>query len=299
MNLSNWEKYWLIKNSNLLAEMEKLSLKKYCEILELPRSIFYWQKNKAPVSWQDIQDFPWRYKIEKVLLKHPYYGYRSMHAKLQRTEKPLNRKKIQRLMRKFGLAQKRKIKFKPAGKLDKVYPNLTADLKICRPHQLWAADLTYINTLEQTLYLLAIIDCFTRKIVGWNLADNYETAAGLSSLNQAFSRQEKRMNFQELMHHSDQGFPYRAKEYTSILKRREILISMSRTGTPTDNPFIESFFKTLKYNEVYLKEYQNFADAHDNIQYFIEEDYNRQRLHSSLNYLSPVEFERNFFCQKK
>lgn len=285
----------LIKNLNV--EIKNLTVKDYCRILSLPRSCFYWFKHRPILTNQDLEDFSWRYQIEKILLQHSRYGYRRVCADIRRLGRLANRKKILRLMRKFGLTQRRKIKFQPTGKLDKVYVNLTADLEIYRPNQIWAADLTYIQTLKETLYLLAIIDCFTRKIISWKLADNYETAVGLLALTKAIKQQKNKKNLVNLIHHSDQGFPYRAKEYTKILQSENILISMSRKGAPTDNPYIESFFKTLKYDEVYLKEYQNFTEAHENINYFIEQDYNRKRLHSALNYLPPLEFEQNYYQQ--
>lgn len=293
--MSNSEKYLLIKNLN--SEIKNLTVKDYCQILSLPRSCFYRFKHRPVLTAQDLEDFSWRYQIEKILLQHSCYGYRRVCAEIERQGRPANHKKILRLMRKFSLTQRRKIKFQPTGKLDKVYANLTADLKIYQPNQIWAADLTYIQTLTETLYLLAIIDCFTRKIIGWNLADNYEVAVGRQPLAKAIKRQKRNKNLINLIHHSDQGFPYRAKEYTKILQSENILISMSRSGTPTDNPYIESFFKTLKYDEVYLKEYQNFTEAYENINYFIEQDYNKKRLHSALNYLPPLEFERNYYQQ--
>lgn len=265
----------------------------------MPRSSFYWHENKPEISFQDLQDFPWRFKIEQILLEHPRYGYRRVTAQLKRTTKEqVNKKKILRLMKKFGLSSISKPKFKVPGKLDKVYPNLTKNLIITRPNQVWASDLTLIITQQGIFYLLAIIDCFTRKIVGWNLSRDYTAESGLKALKMAIKNQIKFSSLKNLIHHSDQGVPYIAKEYTNFLKQNNILISMSRKACPTDNPFIESFFKTVKYDEVYLKEYQDFQDAYQNLKYFIKKDYNQIRLHSSINYQTPAEFERNYYSQK-
>lgn len=279
-----------------MEEVKGLRKKSGCQILAFPRSCFYWYKTRPQLRIQDLKDFQWRYKIEQILVKHPRYGHRRVTAELRWKGEKINKKKIQRLMRKFGYTQKLKPKFHPPSKLDRIYPNLLENLEILRPNQVWASDLTLILTLTGIFYLFVIIDCFTRKLVGWQLSYDYTVESGLKALEMAIKKQKEFGNLSGLIHHSDQGVPYRAKGYTTdFLKEKGILISMARKGTPTDNPFIESFIKTLKYDEVYLKEYQDYKDAYSNIESFIERDYNTQRLHSSLGYLPPKEFETKFF----
>lgn len=297
--MTNSEKYLLLKKILLEKVQTHLSKKFGCQILSLPRSCFYWYEKRPQLSLQDLEDFEYRYKIEKVILEHPCYGFRRVKAELKRDGEIVNRKKIQRLMRKFGFSRTSKPKFHFPGKLDKIYPNLMKNLVILRPNYVWQADLTLIVTLSGILYLLAIIDCFTRKIVGWSLSKNYTAESGLKTLKMAIERQKKFSHLSGLIHHSDQGVPFRAKDYTDFSKEQNILISMARKGTPTDNPFIESFFKTLKYDEVYLKEYQDYDDACSNIKDFIERDYNEKRLHSALGYLPPVEFEEKYFKESE
>lgn len=197
-------------------------------------------------------------------------------------------------MKKFGLACKVNAIFKVPGELDKTYPNLIKGLTIFKPNYVWALDLTLILTNEGAFLLLAIIDCFTRKVLAWELAKSITAETAVGTLKRAMAEQGL-SNLQGLIHHSDQGIPFRFKQYTDFVKSQGGIISMSRKATPTDNPIAESFFKTLKYDEVYLKEYQGFKEARANIKQFIEDDYNTERLHSSLGNIPPVEFEQNYY----
>ncbi len=268
------------------------------QITGLPKTSFYYREQKPKLSQQDIKDFKWRYRIESILLKRPYYGHRRVTAQLKRQGHLVNKKRIKRLLKKFGLSARQRKKFQLPGDLDKIYPNLLDDFAITRPNQVWALDITFIITPEGVFYLFAIIDCFTRKIAGWTLSKNYTADTGRKVLKLAMQKQ-KLTTLEGIIHHSDQGIPYRAKQYTNFLKEQKAAISMSRKATPTDNPFIESFFKTLKYDEVYLKDYQSFKNAYSNIKEFIENDYNTERLHSALGNLPPVEFEQNYFNQQR
>lgn len=197
-------------------------------------------------------------------------------------------------MKKFGLACRVKAAFKVPGELDKAYPNLIKELSIVRPNQVWALDLTLILTNEGYFLLLAIIDCFTRKILAWELTKSITAETAVNTLKKAMAEQGL-SNLSGLIHHSDQGIPFRFKQYTEFVKSQGGIVSMSRKATPTDNPIAESFFKTLKYDEVYLKEYQGLKEARANIKEFIENDYNTERLHSALGNIPPIEFEQNYY----
>lgn len=197
-------------------------------------------------------------------------------------------------MKKFELACKVKAAFKIPGELDKTYLNLIRGMSVVRPNQVWALDLTLILTNEGAFQLLAIIDCFTRKCLTWELAKSITAQTAIDTLKRAMIEQGL-PDLSGLIHHSDQGIPFRFKQYTEFVKSQGGTISMSRKATPTDNPIAESFFKTLKYDEVYLKEYQGFKEARANIKEFLENDYNTERLHSSLGNIPPIEFEQNYY----
>ena len=174
---------------------------------------------------------------------------------------------------------------------EKVYPNLVRDMVVTDINQLWVADITYIQLLKEFVYLAVIIDVFSRRCIGWELSRHIDTQLTLNALHKAL-RTRMTDDLDGLIHHSDQGVQYASREYVDCLKEHGIQISMSRRGNPYDNAFCESFLKTLKCEEVYLNEYETFNDAIQNIDHFIEEVYNLKRLHSSIGYKSPVDFEK-------
>jgi len=272
----------------------EVKLRTILQVLELPKSCFYRRQIKPSLSQKDLDDLQWRYRIEQILLRHPRYGHRRVAPQLNRQGWQANKRKIQRLMKKFGLACKVKAAFKVPGELDQTYPNLIRELNIARPNQVWALDLTLILTNEGAFLLLAIIDCFARKCLAWELAKSITAEMAIDTLKRAMVEQGL-SNLSGLIHHSDQGIPFRFKQYTGFVKSQGGIISMSRKATPTDNPIAESFFKTLKYDEVYLKEYQGFKEARANIKEFLENDYNTERLHSSLGNIPSIEFEQNYY----
>ena len=174
---------------------------------------------------------------------------------------------------------------------EKIYLNLAKDLIVTDINQLWVADITYIQLLREFVFLAVIIDVFSRRCIGWELSRYIDTQLTLNALYNAF-KTRRANDLTGLIHHSDQGVQYASQEYVDCLKEHGIKISMSRRGNPYDNAFAESFIKTLKCEEVYLNEYGTFKDALQNIERFIEEVYNSKRLHSSIGYKSPVDFER-------
>jgi putative transposase len=155
----------------------------------------------------------------------------------------------------------------------------------------WVADLTYIRLPTGFVYLAAILDAYSRRCIGWALSRWIDTDLTLAALAMALTRRQPPVG---LIHHSDRGVQYASGDYVARLEAAGARISMSATGNPYDNAKAESFFKTLKYEEVYLKEYRTFEEALMNLEAFIEDVYNRKRLHSSLGYLPPVEFEAAF-----
>lgn len=168
------------------------------------------------------------------------------------------------------------------------YPNLISGKSITGINQIWAADITYIRIATGFVYLAVILDLFSRRIVGWALSKALTHKFTLDALRIAI---DKRKPLPGLIHHSDQGVQYASAKYVEELNNHKIQISMSRKGNPYDNAFVESFIKTLKKEEVHLWQYESFVDVIERIPYFIDQVYNRKRVHSKIGYLPPVEFE--------
>jgi len=203
----------------------------------------------------------------------------------------VNHKRVLRVMREESLLCQLKRRFvvtTDSAHGYRPYPNLLALLTLDRLDQAWVADLTYIRLPATFVYLAGILDAFSRRCIGWKLSRQIDTRLTLAALEMAIDRRQPQPG---LIHHSDRGVQYASTDYVSRLEELGARVSMSATGNPYDNAKAESFFKTLKREEVYLKDYQTFADAEANLDQFIEDVYNTKRLHSSLGYLPPAEFE--------
>jgi len=252
----------------------------------------YYYKSKGKPSDADLVG-----KIEKIALEYPSYGYRRITAELKRQGLKVNHKRVYRIMRSQNLLCRARKSFKittnSAHSLKK-YPNLIENLTPARPDQIWHADITYIRIATSFVYLAALIDGFSRRVVGYGLARTLSADLTLEALLDAISKR----NTEDLIHHSDQGIQYCSSDYVEVLKEHGIEISMSGKANPYDNAKIESFFRTLKVEEVYMFEYETYQEVVSRIPYFIEEVYNKKRLHSSLGYLPPEEFE-NIINDKK
>jgi len=233
-----------------------------------------------------------RDQMQRVALEWPTYGSRRITAELRRSGWVVNRKRVQRLMREDNLLCLRKRKFvvtTDSAHGWTVYPNLAASLVVRTINQLWLADITYIRLLEEFIYLAVVLDAFSRRAIGWALDNRLETRLTLSALAMAL---DERRPGSGLVHHSDRGVQYASQDYVALLEMHQIRISMSRPANPWDNATCESFMKTLKCEEVYRSEYRNLAEARVRISNFLDQVYNQKRLHSSLGYRPPVEFER-------
>lgn len=272
-----------------------LSIERACELLALPRIEYYRWLDKADTLSKGAQkDLLILEEVRMILGEFTGYGYRRATKELQNRGWDVNHKRVLRLMCENGLTFKRK-SFKPittdSNHDNPVYSNLIKGLEMTHPNQVWVSDITYIQLDSGFAYLACILDVFTRKCIGWNLSNNLRTDLAMGALDMALDMRWN-SNIEGLIHHSDRGVQYTSHEYTNHLKSHGIHISMSRKGNPYDNAYAESFFKTLKVEEVYLNEYSDINDAWDNIRRFIEDVYNTKRLHSSLGYMSPIDFEK-------
>ena len=255
----------------------------------LARSTYYHKPTRAELQKQ--RDLELRDLIEEIHEELPGYGYRRIRKHLLREGKRVNGKRIQRIMRTYSLQSCIKKFMKPRGTHTGVklyYPNLVRGLKINSPNQVWATDLTYIRLKKEYVYLNAIIDIYTRKIVGWALSRDLSHKFCLKALEVAIKNYKPP---EGCIHHSDRGVQYTSEAYVSYLVENKFLISQSRLATPEDNAFIELFFKTLKKEEIYFRGYKTMTDVKNNLPRFIDEIYNEKRLHSSLGYKTPSEFE--------
>lgn len=270
------------------------TVSKLCLLAQVPRNGYYRQIRRVAPG-PDAEEIRLRDLIQHICLDCSRYGYRRVTAVLRRMGHRVNHKRVLALMRKDNLLclrKKRWIVTTNSRHRLPVYPNLAREMTVTGLNQLWVADITYIRLLYEFVYLAAILDVYSRKAIGWALSRRLDTSLSLAALQMAL---RGRIIAAGLVHHSDRGVQYAATEYTGLLHHHDIAISMSRKGNPYDNPIAESFMKTLKSEEVYLNEYDSFSSANQNIGQSIELVYNKKRLHSSLGYRPPEEFERQ--CQ--
>lgn len=269
----------------------RLPVRRMCALTSVARSAYYnwfYRMPRGPKAWLNRELCK---EIEGIVLEFPGYGYRRVTAELRRRGQAINHKKVLRVMRENGLTKKRKRRY--GATTDSchglpIYPNLAKEFIPSAVDKLWVADITYICLKHEFVYLAAILDAFSRRVVGWALRNTLSRDLSLSALRMALVRR----NFGPgLIHHSDRGIQYACKEYVDLLKSHGILISMSANGNPYENAQAESFIATLKKEEVHLFEYENMREAQSRIGYFIEDVYNRKRLHSALGYMPPAELE--------
>ena len=267
----------------MLSIQEGYPVAAACELLELQRSTFYYQSDNVDESELETA-------IEDIAGRFPTYGTRRVTQELRRFpyELQVNRKKVRRIMAKkklLRITKRRKRRTTDSQHPYPRYPNLVKELSITRPDQVWVSDITYIRLHQEHVYLAIIMDVFTRTIRGWCLSRILDQELTLTALRAALA------TLTPEIHHSDQGVQYAAYAYTDLLKLHGIHISMAAAGKAEENGYAERFMRTIKEEEVYLSEYFNFGDVLQQIRCFIEDVYNTKRIHSSLGYLTPAEFE--------
>jgi putative transposase len=258
-----------------------------CRSLGLSKATTYRRILSSPS--QADPDERLREQVERIAKENRLYGHRRIAAQLAREGVAVSRKKVLRLAREADCLVRPKKRFAKTTDSSHgmaVYKNLKPYVAVGRINVLWVADITYVRLPGGFCYLAVVIDAYSRRVVGWALSERIDARLTLSALRMAIASRGA-----PLYHHSDRGVQYACAEYVAELAAHQVQMSMSRKGNPYDNAGAESFMKTLKCEEVYLKEYTDMDDAKANLDDFIEAVYNRRRLHSALGYLPPMEFE--------
>ena len=267
-----------------------------CQLFGVNRSWYLLQCLPASVSSLE-DDTTLRDAIERLCLHFPGYGYRRVTAQLHRDGWTVNHKRVLNIMQNESLLCRLQRAFRPpaAGSTKAAYPNLMQQLVVTKLDQVWVVDMTYIRLPQGFVYLACVLDAFSRRVIGWHLSKDIDTRLALAALNKAIAARCPRAG---LIHHSDRGVQYASAEYVIRLGEIGACPSMSKAGCPYDNAKAESFFKTLKKEEVYLSQYHNFEEAQASLGAFLDDVYNAKRLHSSLGYLPPMEFEAQFLEER-
>ena len=267
------------------------SVERLCLLAGVSRAAYYrhWRASAPRQEQMGLRD-----AIQQLALPDRKLGYRYITALLKRQGWQVNHKRVLRLMREDNLLALRRKPFVPVTTDSKhawrIVPNLARGLELTGLDQLWVADITYIRLAEDFAYLAVILDAFSRKVIGWALATHLRAELAIEALEMAIAARQPAPG--SLIHHSDRGVQYACGDYAALLKRHDVQSSMSRVGNPYDNAKAERFMRTLKEGEVNASSYRDAAEAQARIGHFIETVYNRERLHSALDYLTPEEYEQ-------
>jgi putative transposase len=266
-----------------------------CEVFDVSASGYYdWLKRQVQPGARALEDQLLSKEIGHIFRNsRQTYGSPRIQKQLREQGSHHGRNRISRLMRQQRLCGRQKARYRPrttdSHHNQPIAPNgLAQAAKPTAPNQIWVADITYIKTQTGWLFLAAILDLYSRRIVGWAMSDRIDTALVLGALRMALAHRKPPAN---LLFHSDRGVQYASLEYRQALAQARLLASMSRKGNCYDNAAMESFWSTLKLELVYRRRFSTPAQARGEIFDYIEVFYNRQRTHSSLGYLSPVDFE--------
>jgi putative transposase len=264
-----------------------------CRLGQVSRAGYYRHLGDRP-SQRDDADL--RDAIQEISIEDRHYGYRRITWQLRREGRIVNAKRVLRLMRDDNLLSLRAKPYVPRTTDSRhnfcIVPNLVRGLTPSGLDQIWVADITYVRLLDGFVYLAVVLDAFSRRAIGWALEDHLEASLALTALEMAITARAKPLT--DLIHHSDRGIQYTSNDYIERLERVGARTSMSRPANPYDNAKAESFMKTLKVEEINGKNYRCIEEARNNIARFIDQNYNRQRLHSAIGYQPPIEFEAEF-----
>lgn len=286
-----------------LVQEEGYSVQVVCRLLDYPRSSYYYYARaqaSAPANPTAPVDAQVRDAIQAVAGRWSTYGYRRVTAQLRRSkevggyELRANHKRVRRLMEEMGLqgrVARRKKRTTNSNHPFPRYPNLVEGLAVERPEQLWVGDITYVKLHSEFVYLAVVMDVFTRSIRGWHLSRWLDADLTQTALRRALAGPSRRT---PEIHHSDQGVQYAAGGYVQMLVEAGVAISMAEVGQAWQNGYAERVIRTIKEEEVDLSEYIDYNDAYQQIGRFLDDVYQRKRIHSSLGYLTPAEFERQW-----
>lgn len=268
-----------------------LSVGRMCQLTWVSRAGFYRSfREQSPRE----EEMSVRSAVQKVVLEHRRrYGYRRVARELEKQGLIVNHKRVLRMMREDNLLAVQPQQFvvtTDARHELEVAVNLARKMKLTGINQLWVADITYLQLGHEFVYLAVVLDAFSRKVVGWELGRRIDRRLTMAALEMAIAQRQPPPG---LVHHSDRGVQYASQEYVAVLEKHQMIASMSRPGNPYDNARCESFLRTLKREEIRAVRYLDLEHLHANLEEFMDNYYNRQRLHSALGYRSPEEFERD------
>jgi len=255
-----------------------ISINRQCDLLSLARSSYYYESVRDDSYNKSLMNL-----IDEQFTRTPFYGVEKMTAWLRRQGHKVNQKRVRRLMRLMGLeAIYPKTRLSVVNKAHKKYPYLLRDLEIDHPDQVWCADITYIRMVHGFIYLIAVMDWYSRFVLAWEISTTLDTTFCVSALEQALELSKPDI------FNTDQGSQFTSTEFTDRLEKGDIRISMDGRGRFIDNIFVERLWRSVKYEEVYLHDYETVSDARNGIAgYFLL--YNMERLHESLGYKTPYE----------
>jgi putative transposase len=263
------------------SDHPSLSIKRQCELIGLPRASYY---RDAAAGEETAENLELMRLIDEEYTRHPFYGSRQIRNWLRRQGHKVNRKRVQRLMRKMGLVS---VAPKPntsrPGAAHKVYPYLLRGLQITRPNQVWCSDITYIRLAHGFVYLTAVMDWHSRYVLAWEVSVTMDEGFCVSALESALRRHGRPQIF-----NTDQGSQFTGKAFTGVLEAAEVRISMDGKGRALDNIMVERLWRSVKYEEVYLKDYENVGELIAALRAYFD-FYNNERPHQSHNGLTPAQ----------
>jgi len=273
MNLSTSELRGLIEPSN-----NEISISRQCSLINLPRSSWYYQAKEIA-----IDDILLMHKIDRVYTRYPFYGSPRITVELKRQGEIVNHKRVERLMNIMGISAimpKKNLSKRKKGHL--IYPYLLRDVQVTQNNQVWSTDITYIPINNSFVYLVAIIDWFSRYVISWSISNTLDLYFCLEALDKALRTGKPKI------FNTDQGSQFTSNKFTSMIINNDIQMSMDSRGRALDNIFIERLWRSLKYEDIYLRDYQSVSEVIlgiENYFYF----YNNIRPHQSLEYFTPAE----------